>query len=312
MKPKKTCAFLLLTLALLAARPALAWDALGHEVIALIAWEHMRPETRAKAVELLKAAPADADLANLLPNDGRPLAERERELFLRASTWPDIVRDEAFTARREKYHQSNWHFTNFFWELDENGQPRDIDRLRPQDVNIVERLHALERSVADPGRDASLRALDLAWILHLGGDIHQPLHASARVTATEPEGDRGGNLFKLDHKDDLHWYWDSLLSKVYREKRSETRMARVERVARLIQEHHPRSSFTTLEPGQYEAWAAKGFATSKSFVYKNVERGRTPGRSYRKAAFEVAEPAVALAGYRLAEMLDRTLGGPPT
>src|SRR4028119_2402871 len=160
---KKTCTLLLL--ALLAARPALAWDALGHKVIALIAWEHMRPETRVRAVELLKAAPPDADLASLLPNAGRPLAERERELFLSAATWPDIVRDEAFKERREKYHQSNWHYTNFFWELDENGQPRDVDRLRPQDVNIVERLHALECSVADPSRDPSLRAVDLAWIL---------------------------------------------------------------------------------------------------------------------------------------------------
>jgi hypothetical protein len=167
----------------LAASPALAWDALGHEVIARIAWEHMKPETRAKAVALLRAAPADADLASLAADD--------RELFQRAATWPDIVRDEAFPARHAKYHHSNWHYTNYFWELDESGRPRDVDRLRPQDVNIVERLQALERSVADPGRDASERAVDLAWILHLGGDIHQPLHASARVTSTEPEGDRG-------------------------------------------------------------------------------------------------------------------------
>lgn len=308
---KKTCTLLLLTLTLLAARPALAWDALGHEVIALIAWEHMRPETRARAVELLKAAPADADLANLLPNDGRPLAERERELFLRAATWPDIVRDEAFAARRKKYHQSNWHYVNYYWELDENGQPRNVDRLRPQEVNIVERLHALERIVADPGRDASLRAVDLAWFLHLEGDLHQPLHSSSRVTATEPEGDRGGGLFKLNG-DDLHWYWDSLLSKVFRQRRHESDAQRVERVAGLIQEHHPRSSFKDLEAGQYEAWARKGFETSRSFVYQNVERGRTPGRPYRKAAFEeVVEPAVALAGYRLAELLDRILEGPP-
>lgn len=279
---------------------ALAWDALGHEVIARIAWEHMKPETRAKAVALLKAAPADADLANLSA-DGR-------ELFERAATWPDIVRDEAFPERHAKYHHSNWHYTNFYWELDETGQPRDVDRLRPQDVNIVERLQALERSVADPGRDASQRAIDLAWILHLGGDIHQPLHASARVTATEPEGDRGGNLFKLKG-DDLHWYWDSLLSRTFRRRLFESEEARVARVARVIQEDHPLSSLADrLEPGRYEEWARAGFATSKSFVYRGVERGKTPGREYRKAAFGVAEPAVALAGYRLADLLDRVLG----
>ena len=293
-----------------AAHPALAWDALGHEVIARIAWEHMQPATRAKAVALLKTAPPDADLASLLPRDGRPLADRERELFLRAATWPDIVRDTAFPERHEKYHHSNWHYTNFFWEEDANGQPRDVDRLRPQDVNIVERLHALERSVADPNRKAALRAVDLAWILHLGGDVHQPLHSSARVTATEPEGDRGGNLFKLADKDDLHWYWDSLLSKVFRRRLFESEDGRVERVARVVEQRHPRPAFADrLQPGRYEEWTREGFATSKAVVYKGVQRGQTPSRQYREAAFAVAEPAVALAGYRLAELLERVLGG---
>jgi hypothetical protein len=306
---KKIRLLLLLTLALLLARPALAWDALGHKVISLIAWEHMRPETRAKAVALLKAAPPDADLASLLPNDGRPLAERERELFLRASTWPDIVRDEAFAERKKKYHHSDWHYVNHYWELDEKGQPRATGRP-PEEVNIVERLHFLERSVVDPSREASLRAIDLAWLLHLEGDLHQPLHASSRVSLEEPKGDRGGGAFKLDEREDLHWYWDQLLSKVFRKRKSESDTERVERVARVLQEHHPRSSFTDLQAGQYEAWARKGFETSKSFVYQGVERGRVPGRGYRKAAFELVEPEVALAGYRLAEMLDRVLGGP--
>jgi hypothetical protein len=284
-----------------AARPAAAWDALGHEVIARIAWEHMKPETRAKAVALLRAAPSDADLANLAVDD--------RELFERAATWPDVVRDEAFPERHEKYHHSNWHYTNFYWEEDASGQPRDVNRLQPQDVNVVERLHALERSVADPGRDASLRAVDLAWILHLGGDIHQPLHSSARVTATEPEGDRGGNLFKL-RGDDLHWYWDSVLSKTYRRRWFEKEETRVERVARLIEQSHPRPGVADLEAGQYEEWVREGLATSKSVVYRGVERGRTPSREYLKTASGIVEPAVALAGYRLAEILDRVLGEP--
>ena len=308
---KKTWMILLVAVGLTsAARPALAWDAFGHEVIARIAWEHMRPETRAKAVALLEAAPPDADLASLLPRDGRPLAERERELFERAATWPDIVRDEAFPARHEKYHHSTWHYTNFYWELDQNGRPRDVDRLHPEDVNIVERLHALERSAADPSRDTSLRAIDLAWLLHLGGDIHQPLHNSARVTASEPEGDRGGNLFLLKGDETLHWYWDSVLSKTFRRHLFESEEERVGRVARAVQQHYPRSTFADrLEPGRYEEWSREGFATSKSAVYKGVERGKEPSRSYRTTAFEIAEPAVALAGYRLAELLERVLGG---
>ena len=279
-------------------------------MIARIAWENLRPETRARAIALLRAAPADADLASLLPDDGRPLAERERTLFERAATWPDIVRDEAFAERNATYHHGNWHYINHFWEQDANGRPLDVDRLRPQDVNVVERLQALEVSVADPGREAAQRGVDLAWILHLGGDIHQPLHTSARVTATEPEGDRGGNLFKLaTEKDDLHWYWDCLLSKAYPRRGQESEAEQIERVVGKLQRRHPRTSFVgQLEPGRYEAWVQTGLALSKTEVYRGVERGKAPGRRYEKKAIRIAVPRIALAGYRLAEILERSLG----
>jgi hypothetical protein len=298
---KRWMPFLLAAGFAFAGHPAVAWDALGHKVIARIAWEHMRPETRAKAIALLKAAPVDADLAEPDLDD--------RQLFERAATWPDIVRDEAFPARHEKYHHSNWHYINYFWELDANGQPRAVDRLQPQEVNIVERLHALERSVADPARDASLRAVDLAWVLHLGGDIHQPLHSSSRVTSTEPEGDRGGGLFKLKG-DDLHWYWDSVLTKRYRRWWKKGDEALVERVTRIVERDHPEADFADrLKPGRYEDWVQEGLKTSQTAVYQGVERGKTPSRQYLQKAAGIAEPAVALAGYRLAEILDRALGG---
>ena len=48
-----------------------------------------------------------------------------------------------------------------------------------------------------PARDA-LKSYDLSWLLHLVGDVHQPLHASTRVSSTDPGGDAGGNLLKLN------------------------------------------------------------------------------------------------------------------
>lgn len=294
---------------LLAALPARAWDDIGHQVIARIAWDNMKPETQEKAVTLLLSAPPDADLASLFPQDGHPIPVRERELFQKAATWPDIVRDEAFPERRAKYHHSTWHFTNFFWEQDENGQPRDVTRLQPLPENVAERLTLFEDRLADPARSTEERAVDLAWVLHLVGDVHQPLHASARVTATEPEGDRGGNLFKLDRDNDLHGYWDGILTRTFRRRWFEGKQERIERIARVIQQHHPKEEFAErLLPGQFEAWAREGFETSKSRIYIGVDRGREPSRAYRKAAFNAAEPAAALAGYRLAEMLDRLLG----
>src|SRR5262245_49595856 len=73
-------------------QPAAAWNATGHQVVALVAWGELKPETRDKVVNLLKQAPPEAGLADLFKEDGRQLAVRQREFFALASTWPDIVR----------------------------------------------------------------------------------------------------------------------------------------------------------------------------------------------------------------------------
>lgn len=157
-----------------------AWNETGHKVVSRIAWEYMTPQAHSKAIALLEAAPSDADLTNLLATDARLLAVREQEFFLRASTWADMMRDGKFPARREKYHKSPWHYINFFWESSPNGTPKDRNDLKPEPENIVERLQHLQSVLADTGQEQSQRAIALVWVLHLVGDIHQPLHNSAR------------------------------------------------------------------------------------------------------------------------------------
>ena len=125
------------------------------------------------------------------------------------------MRSDDFPERKKKYHHSLWHFTNLFWKQ-QNGVAVDVTELHPEETNIVERLGFLQTDVVD-NSDASQRAIDVAWILHLAGDIHQPLHTSARVTELEPKGDQGGNLFKLtpqgtprENERSLHGLWDNI------------------------------------------------------------------------------------------------------
>jgi hypothetical protein len=58
------------------------------------------------------------------------------------------------------------------------------------------------------------RAVSLAWVLHLMGDLHQPLHAANRVSQGHPRGEGlGGNHFVLDLDGklvNLHMFWDQL------------------------------------------------------------------------------------------------------
>jgi S1/P1 Nuclease len=311
MKKRLSLALLVAGVLAAIAPPVRAWDATGHEVIARIAWDAMKPETRAKAVALLEAAPPDADLASLLPPAGPkagPQAVRERQLFELASTWPDIVRDKNVHPRYEKYHHGPWHYVNHFWEEGKNG-PRDRTDLQPEPENVAERLHHFERTVGDPSRPAAERAVDLAWILHLAGDVHQPLHTSARVTPDAPQGDQGGNLVKITDQETLHWYWDQLVSKDFPKRAAESQEEYVERIARRLERRFPASSMRPrLGAGRYEDWVEEGYATSKSTVYRGVKPGREPSWWYRRRAFRTVEPRIALAGYRLAEILDRVLG----
>ena len=48
--------------------------------------------------------------------------------------------------------------------------------------------------------NAGDKKLALRLLIHVVGDIHQPLHAVTRVSSQLPEGDLGGNLFPLGRK----------------------------------------------------------------------------------------------------------------
>ena len=313
---KRLFAVCLMAVALLLPQTAVAWNSTGHQVVARIAWEKMQPQTRRRVMALMFLAPPDANLTSMLPADGRSFAIRQRELFMRAATWPDLMRSDEFPERKAKYHRSIWHFTNFFWRQ-QDGVALDVPELQPEPVNIVERLSFLETEVVNVRVPARQRAIDLAWILHLIGDIHQPLHTSARVTDAEPTGDQGGNLFLLTPIDTpprdakrLHGYWDDILNKSITRRGNENDLAYANRIATLIMQRHPQSRMRDrINDGQYVVWAVEGLTSAKTSVYPSwLNRFEKPSERYRKLAFSISEPAVAIAGYRLAATLDRLFG----
>lgn len=57
----------------------------------------------------------------------------------------------------------------------------------------------------------------MRYLIHVLGDIHQPLHTSTLVNEKFPDGDQGGNLFKIDFSeniDNLHKLFDSGANKL--------------------------------------------------------------------------------------------------
>jgi S1/P1 Nuclease len=59
-------------------------------------------------------------------------------------------------------------------------------------MNILTEL-AENESMVKNDNDPQRKAIALAWLFHLVGDIHQPLHTAQLFTADYPQDDRDGN-----------------------------------------------------------------------------------------------------------------------
>ncbi len=293
-----------------------AWDDAGHKTIAYIAWNQMSPEARERAFKVLMSAPEDADLSVFYLQDSRSADVKKRELFMLASTWADIVRDRKFKNRFEKYHRSNWHYDDTFWAF-ENGQVKVLPNPNEDGGKAVEKLVEFDKALKDAAVSDEEKAIALAWILHLGGDIHQPLHTSARITELEPKGDQGGNLFLLTPKDtpreqseNLHWFWDSILGRVFA--RNDMPDAEyIPLIGEMIMRKYPPAEMQNrLETGNFRQWQLEGFKLATTDVFSSdLIRYEKPSAKYRRNAFEVSEQQMALAGYRLGAILNQMFAG---
>jgi hypothetical protein len=69
---------------------ASAWNSRGHMMVTAVAWEQLEEPTQKRVVELLKLNPNYADWIK-----GVPKADQDKTAFMKASIWPDFLRDIA-------------------------------------------------------------------------------------------------------------------------------------------------------------------------------------------------------------------------
>lgn len=298
--------------------PVLAWHDEGHKLTGYIAWQHMTPQTREAVVRILRAAPEDSQISALYSIYGiEPEATRKMELFVWTPTWADAVRERSIAVRNRKYHHSNWHYQDTFWK-EVNGKVEKIEMPEDGGQALIQIADA-DKTMRDPKASDADKAIAIAWFLHLAGDMHQPLHNSARVTATEPKGDQGGNLFLLtpegtprDKQYNLHSFWDGIVIRSVPLKQGQCEFDYFRSVGDKMMKEHPYSEFSNmLKPGNYDAWHQEGFMLATTAVFTpDLKRFEMPSQKYQKAAFTIAERQIALAGYRIADTLNSIFGGP--
>jgi hypothetical protein len=180
---------------------AFGWGCDGHRVVSMIAWAELSDAARAGTTALLRANPIDAAHRGCSPASRNVLAD--------ASTWADAVREnEPDTA--------SWHYMN----VPRDAARDELGRLCPFGRCVVGALRRQVEILRSNASDAA-RARALRFVIHLVGDLHQPLHVTTN-------GDRGGNCVPIAYRREsphafadgerwepnLHGIWDTELVRV--------------------------------------------------------------------------------------------------
>jgi hypothetical protein len=184
---KKVLVALLLGLLLFSRQVSFAWSGPGHMVVAGIAYRDLPTEQRQKVSELLKHHPNYSAWTNRFSADSSPV-DLETFVFMRASTWPDEIR-----RKGNAYDHPEWHYVDYPLE-----PPSFPDKPSPFPTNdILYGIGQCEKELMDTNAPIEDRAAYLSWLIHLVGDIHQPLHCSTLVNDDypAPAGDKGGTAF---------------------------------------------------------------------------------------------------------------------
>jgi hypothetical protein len=304
-----------------------AWNALGHKVVAEIAWRELEPSARQQIVDVVRRHPRfDADFAQKMTDDvlKGDKALQDRWVFQHAATWPDIARNLP-KGERSKYDRPQWHYVDFPLFLDGSDQRALAGKLSvnlatdfrttkdKRQLNVLQAI-GYARATVESSAGADTKALAYCWLLHLVGDVHQPCHSTALFCVNhfpDGEGDRGGNEIPLARGDDLHSLWDNLLGrqhfirdvdKTVLELKGQQRFRDV--LASAAKEREPRG------------WAKESHELCKAFVYDRaiLEAVRaTPAGSeipkvylpdpYYKEAGDHARRRIVAAGVRLGKVL---------
>jgi hypothetical protein len=242
-------------------------------------------------------------------------ARRKMMIFMIAATWvdrikgdPDYHTDGSHNGNRPPNDPSTSQNIGYddlarhkYWHFVDLPFSQDHTELPAVPMPNVQTQIAAFRAVLASNRPDALKSYDLSWLLHLIGDVNQPLHCVTRVSAAKPEGDDGGNGVKLVSPSNLHSYWDGVLGG------GNAPSTALNAISTL-----PNAPAAAANDLNVEHWIEESFGAAKQTAYKKPPIGAGAGpftlsQSYKTAARKLAEKRIALAGARLAKILNEDL-----
>jgi hypothetical protein len=157
---------------------AFAWGHDGHAAVGILSIEQLSADTRL-ALQ-------------------RVLGSIDEQTIVEACNWPDVVRKTA---------EWEWSYPLHYINIPPGESNYSESRDCPDQQCATEAIKKYALELGDQRASTETRRQAFAWLCHLVGDLHQPLHAGYAH-------DRGGNEFDITYKGEqtnLHDFWDRAL-----------------------------------------------------------------------------------------------------
>lgn len=186
-----------------------------------------------------------------------------------------------------------WHYINQPWPN------RDCHTIKKE--NVVWAIDQIEKAMRKKNSPQT-QAVLMVFLEHLVGDAHQPLHTISRVNQS-CQGDKGGNLFCVRKsrtgkcRQNLHQLWDKGVG--YLAKRSN-----LANKAIRLEKEYPKQSLPSENDLNPQDWIRAEYQLAPK-IY-DLHEYQKPSVQYYRSGQEIARKQLALAGYRLAQLIHKT------
>lgn len=242
----------------LSALQAAAWGSTGHRAVAEIAWEQLNSKSKKK-------------LKTILGDGYIPLF----------ATWPDDVRSEKTNPLGKLPHYVNMPFN-------ENYE----SSIKNTNGDLVTIFNQMVEQYKNPKSTNDEKVIALKFIIHLVGDVHQPMHIGLAE-------DLGGN------KVDVKWFGeDSNLHKVWDEDMIDNSRLSYTELARFAGKPSPEALKQMLNTNVVD-WVDESHALTK-LIYYNLGNKEFSYEYYYQFSPVVLQQ-IQKAGYRLGNLLNELL-----
>lgn len=286
--------------------PALAWSNLGHQSTGAIAWADLQQRHPAQLGELMALIRQHQDYAKIAPLlEGLNQPTQERALFELLARWPDDIRSGPEDHPDWHYQLRVVYGRTWLWPF-ENG-------------NAAFGFGYNYAKLANPCAPAAERAKAIGWLIHIVGDVQQPLHAGHQMTGTYSATDRAGELAWVKRPNgtvkDLHHWWDETLDDsgvalpAGQASWADALIAMWPREKLSVELGAIEDPQATFDSYLDESAALATSFYKGTFVLAAPDKAQAPQASQAEQdeSIAIAERRIATGGYRIADMLARAV-----